>query len=358
VEDVARVVLAIEAHDVAEEVMHFLDRTGRARVVATAADHRQLLEAVRQLEPDVVVGQPGLVRGASLNGSALLALETRESVQALRAAIELGARGFFLWPAEREALARAAARLRAGVAEAKRGALVAVHGPRGGAGATFVATHLAAAFARRGRACVLVDLDPLFGDVAAALGAPLEPAPRTIADVLPGVEEAGPGQVERALWAHPAGFRALLAPGPEEAERLGASEVRALLPAVTATADVVLLHLPRALDGAARAALEAADRVLLVLSLDVLAFRAADRVLAVLEELGVADRVGFVVNRAARAEVAPADVEPALGRPPLAVVPRDPAVPAAQDHGRLLPMRGRTGRAFLRLARTLEEVIP
>src|SRR4030095_10301191 len=35
-EEVARVILALEEHDVAEAVMHFLDRTGRARVVATA----------------------------------------------------------------------------------------------------------------------------------------------------------------------------------------------------------------------------------------------------------------------------------------------------------------------------------
>jgi len=34
-DEVARVVLALEEHDVAEEVMHFLDRSGKARVVAT-----------------------------------------------------------------------------------------------------------------------------------------------------------------------------------------------------------------------------------------------------------------------------------------------------------------------------------
>ena len=60
-DDVARVVLALEQHDVAEEVMHFLDRSGHARVVATAADDRQLREAVRQLEPDAVIGQPSLL---------------------------------------------------------------------------------------------------------------------------------------------------------------------------------------------------------------------------------------------------------------------------------------------------------
>ena len=107
-EDVARVVLAMEQHDVAEEVMHFLDRSGHARVVATAADDRQLREAVRQLEPDAVVGQPSLVPTAPRTRP-FLAVDTRESVGSLRAAIRAGADGFFVWPADREAFSTAAA---------------------------------------------------------------------------------------------------------------------------------------------------------------------------------------------------------------------------------------------------------
>src|SRR5688500_20379734 len=86
VDQVARVVLALEAPDVTEEVMHFLDRSGRARVVATAGDDRQLAEAVRQLEPDAVVAEPGLLGGAKASG-VVLALDVRESVSSLRTAI-------------------------------------------------------------------------------------------------------------------------------------------------------------------------------------------------------------------------------------------------------------------------------
>ena len=149
-EDVARVVLAMEQHDVAEEVMHFLDRSGHARVVATAADDRQLREAMRQLEPDAVIGQPSLLADVSRTRP-FLAVDTRETVGALRAAIRAGADGFFVWPADREALSIAAAATRAGPAALERRAnVVAVHAARGGAGATFVATHLARAFARPG----------------------------------------------------------------------------------------------------------------------------------------------------------------------------------------------------------------
>ena len=94
--EVARVVLALEAPEVTEEVLHFLDRSGKARVVGTAADDRQLSEAIRQLEPDVVVAEPLLAHGG-VDGAALLALSSRESVAALRGAVKAGARS----PAER-----------------------------------------------------------------------------------------------------------------------------------------------------------------------------------------------------------------------------------------------------------------
>ena len=93
VDQVARVVLALEAPEVAEEVMHFLDRSGRARVVATASDDRQLAEAVRQLEPDAIVAAPAMLAGRTGAGT-VLALDTRESVASLRTAIRAGA---FLW---------------------------------------------------------------------------------------------------------------------------------------------------------------------------------------------------------------------------------------------------------------------
>ena len=136
--EVARVVLALEASEVAEEVMHFLDRSGGARVVGTAADDRQLTEAVRQLEPDAVVAHPSLVEPAALRSPAVLALDTRESVASLRAAIRVGASGFYLWPGEREALAgAAAATVSLPHVGDKRAIVVAVHGARGGVTTTW-----------------------------------------------------------------------------------------------------------------------------------------------------------------------------------------------------------------------------
>ena len=355
-EEVARIVLALETPDVAEEVMHFLDRTGRARIVGTAVDASQLAEAIRQLEPDAVVAAPALVpsRGA-LNGSALLAVDTTQSVGALRRAIRSGASGFFLWPAEREELANAAARVGRTRDDdvGDPAPVLAVYAARGGVGATFVATHLAVAFAHRDRRCVLIDLDVAFADAAAAIGVPTDEPVRTVADLAPLGEELAPHHVDEILWRHPKGFSALLASGDRQlSPRLSAETYRAAISAVRRSCDVVVLHVPRVLDEVARAGLEVADRVLVVLGLDVLSFRDAKRAI---EIAGLEGRCSFVVNRATRSEITPGDVERVFGRPALAVIPSDRAVGAAQDHGRLLPIRGRVGRAIDRVARRVQE---
>jgi pilus assembly protein CpaE len=354
-EEVARVILAFEEQDVAEEVMHFLDRTGRARVVATASDEHQLSEAVRQLEPDAVVGSPRLATSARLNGSALLAIDTTETVQSLRRALKVGARGFFLWPADRGELARAVALVFSPETRERDtlGRVVAVHGPRGGTGATFLATHLAASFARRELRCVLVDLDLGIADIGPAVGAPVDGSPKTIADAAPMGEELTARHLDDLLWPHPAGFRVLFGPADgQQAERVTARDIGPVLEAVRSGADVVVLHVPRGMDDTVRLGLGIADVVVMVLGLDVLSFRAAKRVV---DATGLDHRCSFVVNRATRREISPDDVQRAFGRPPVAVIPVDRRVSAAQDHGRLLPARRRAGRAVDRLAAKLLE---
>ena len=353
-DNVARVVLAMELHDVAEEVMHFLDRSGQARVVATAVDDRQLLEAVRQMEPDVVIAQPSLVSEDVLGSRTFLAVDTRESIAALRAAIRSGAGGFFVWPADRDALSSAvAATLAAPTLLDRRAIVVAIHAARGGAGATFVATHLARAFARAGRSCVLVDGDPLSAEVGAALGAP-EDDVNTLGDLVPLGSELTVEHLDETLWIHPAGFRVLLAPPPEQASAIEPTHLRRIVDLAATASDVVILHLPRTLDGLGHAGFETANRIVEVLSLDVVSFRGAKRVLDALRPLGRSDCVGFVVNRATRAEITPADVARVFGCEPLAVIPFDRSVVRSQDHGRLVSTRGRTARAFERLVGALE----
>lgn len=348
----ARIVLGLEEHDVAEEVMHFLDRTGRARVVATAADDQQLVQAVRQLDPDAVVASTGLVT-EGLDGRPLFALETAESVRSLRTAIRHGAAGYFVWPREREALAAAATHVRRPADLAPGAPVVAVLGASGGVGTTFVATHLAGAVARRSIDCALVDLDVPFAGLTAPVGAPTT-GTRTSADLATFGEDLPPEQVRELLWRHPEGFGVLLSPGRADLD-LGAVVFGRAIAALRQGVASVILHVPREVGPLTRTALAGADPVLLVVRLDVASFRDARRVI---DATGIEERVRIVVNRATRAEITPADAERVFGRPAIAVLPVDRRIPSFQGRGALLPKRGRIGRELDGLARVLLEGAP
>ena len=352
-EQLTRVVLAVDAPEIVDEILHFLDRTGAVRVLATADDGPQLEEATKQLEPDVVIAEPRLASHVP-SPTPCIAIASRESVAALRAAIGAGVQAFTVWPAERDELLR---RLLGYAASARvferRAHVVAVHASRGGAGCTFVATHLARAFVDAGRSTVLIDVDPYGSDVETVLGIPagadgVHPV-STLADV---VDELTPASLADVLFAHAAGFGVVTA-SPPDAAPPPAGAISRLADLVAAAADTVVLHTSRAPDDVTRSCLRSADVIVEVLSLDVPAFRAAVRMAARLAEDALEDRTWLVVNRATRGEVVPGDVERVFGRPPRAIIPLDGSVPRQQDHGQLVSSRSRAARVLGRLAAEL-----
>jgi pilus assembly protein CpaE len=351
VDQVARVVLGLETPDVAEEVLHFLDRSGRARVVATAGDDRQLRDAVVQCDPDAVVAEPSLAAGGGLVAP-LLALATRESVAVLRAAVEAGASGFYVWPGERDALLDGVGRcttVARGSLE-RRAVVVAVHGSRGGVGATFVATQLADAVRRTGEACVLIDADLESADVTFALGMAADAEVRTVADLVPVAGELSWSHVEEVQVGG-----AVLAPPVDRLDEVDDGLVRALVTLAAASVDLVVVLVSRSLSGLSGWCLEQADVVLEVLTLEPSSFRAAARTIEAVCPDGSDDRWRLVVNKAQRAELTVGDVERAFGVGAFGVVPFDPAAARASARGGPVSGRGRAARAIARLAAALRE---
>ncbi len=193
--------------------MQFLDRSGRARVVATAGDDRQLVEAVRQLSPDVVVARPGLVDPAAVTGTTILALDTRESIASLRHAIRVGAGGYFLWPGDRDDLAPRSPRRSSRPSPRTGGpwwwrctVRVVVSGRRS-------SRPIWRRLSRDGVRASCWTPIPLYGDVSAAVGMPQEGL-HTLADLAPMADELTSAHLDEALWVHPEGFGVLAGPRP------------------------------------------------------------------------------------------------------------------------------------------------
>jgi len=126
--------------------------------------------------------------------------------------------------------------------------------------------------------------------------------------------------------------------------------VRAAIAALRESFRTVIVHTSRSADPATVAALDAADTVLLVTTLDLFSLYGGKRVL---HRMGQPDRprVRVVVNKAARPGDRAGDVERVLGSAPIATVRLDPAVPRAQERGEVLGTRsGRAARDVERLA--------
>lgn len=357
--DQTTVVLGLAEPLLQEAVLHYLDRRPRLAVVRAVEDGSALSRVLLESHPDAAVVSPEVVAAApELDGAQLFVVAERETTAGLRAALRLGARGFYLWPEEREGLAADAERAgRAATPDGREpGRVIAVLGARGGAGSTFVSTHLAAALAGRGEEAVLADLDLVYGDAAPALGIPPGGESGTIADLVPVADEISADHLERVLYRHPRGFRVLLAPAdPADAPAIGPELARSAVRALAGASSVVVVQVARGLDAVALAALEEADTILLVVSLDVLAFRAAKRSLAVMAARGLGSRCRLVVNRATRSEVVPQDAERVFGLRPIAVLGAERSVQRAQDRGQVLAGRTVAARRLAKLAAALVE---
>jgi pilus assembly protein CpaE len=355
-------VVAIRDLPLHQEVLDFVVRDGRIDVVDTTTDKPQLELALRRGSVDAVICCAELAStiddaarspsGSSDRPARLYVVAHELTVPVLRKAIELGAVGAFRWPEERQALGDQLHRRRLSASRpgGNPGTVVAVHGARGGAGTTFVACQLAAALSARGISTVLVDAALALPDVTAALGVSSGREVRTISDLVPVVDEVSMEHLEKVLYRHPAGFAALL--GPFDASTVGATPgalVRAAISSLRAFHGAVVVHTPRCLDDAALEALQLADAVLLVTSLDLFSLYGAKRVIHRVGSVR-SGALHVVVNKAVRSSVGVGDLERVLGVAPVARVRFDAAVPRAQQRGELLPPR--SGRA----ARDVEHV--
>ncbi|HEV8420470.1 MAG TPA: AAA family ATPase [Actinomycetota bacterium] len=355
-----RTLLAI--HDLAfhQEVLDFLERDPRVDVVGAVAQPEAFFRLERTANPSVTVTCPVLTREVQHPSSdgrprTLLVVGEEMSVTMLRDAIDAGAKAVFAWPEERDDLARAIAATPADdeSASSSRGRVVAVFGPRGGSGTTFLASHLAAALVEEGRRCVLVDLDASFADVSVALGVEPGEDTRTIADLLPVAGELGPDHVQDALFQHPRGFAALLAPPEPSVPQLPPGIYTGAVALLALAFEAVVLHTPRSLGQVARAGLALADEILLVVSPDLFSLYSARRAIGALGLRNGSERIRVVINPLVRGEVGVREIERVLGMRPKASVRFDPAVSRAQDRGELLSARShrawRDVRALARL---------
>jgi MinD-like ATPase involved in chromosome partitioning or flagellar assembly len=197
--------------------------------------------------------------------------------------------------------------------------VIAVFNPKGGVGKTTVATNLAAILQlNRGQRVLLIDADTVTGHVATSLG--VEQV-RTVADSWRDQAEGGPAETLLDLAStHQSGMSVVaLTASPLDTEILDAERVAEAIAMSRRGFDFIVIDLHPSYGPLNQALFALADRILVPVTPDVPALRAAVQLRDLATELGIADRLALVVNRA-NSGVSVADMERTVGMPALALV--------------------------------------
>ncbi|MER5495336.1 AAA family ATPase [Streptomyces sp. NPDC002490] len=243
-------------------------------------------------------------------GVLLVTADTSPGV--LTAAMDSGVRGIVGLPLDHDALAERV-QAAAGWASGMRrhlgtgdtphggpgGTVISVTGAKGGVGTTLTAVQLALAARSGGRSVALVDLDLQAGDVAAYLDVQFR---RSIAD-LAAIKDINARVLHEAVFTHESGLALLLAPAEgERGEEVTDRVARQVVAALRSRYDLVVIDCGTQMSAAGAAAVELSDRALLLVTPDVIAVRAAKRMVRLWDRLQIrkAEDTTTVINRHGR----------------------------------------------------------
>ncbi|HET7079437.1 MAG TPA: response regulator [Chloroflexia bacterium] len=297
-------------------------------VVGTAGSGTEALEVARKLQPDVMlmdINMPDMdgikateLITSELPNTSVIMMSVQGEQDYLRRSMLAGARQFLTKPFTTDELVesiRQVYRLEAskrrnfqyqavaaGPAKpedgTEQGRIIAIYSPKGGVGRTTIATNLAVALKQTtNKKVALVDGSFFFGDVGVMLHLPSQ---KTIIELVTRINELDEDLLRDVLVSHASGVKVLLAPlQPQEGELVQAAHVTRILQELRHSFDYVIVDTWPSFAESVLAVTDMADRILLVMTLELPAIKNTKSFLDICDKLGYqADKVMLVLNRA------------------------------------------------------------
>src|SRR5688500_11231722 len=318
-----------------KDIRRALTAESRVQLLAGGNDADQLYEEIVRLKPAAAIIALGpnadnAVRfierlNAECPNTALISAAQDASPDLILRSLRAGAREFLRIPMSADELRTVLDRVSEFTtnkveAPKKKGRMVAVFSSKGGCGTSFLATNLAAATATK---TVLVDLNLQAGDLPLFLG--LE-AKYSIADMVEKRQRLDETLVNSLVTHHSKNLWLLAAPREaDSADEIEPQHVFDVLQPLRESFDYIVLDPQHTFDSITLAALDQADEIVLVLTLDIPAIRSTQRALEIFDRLGYPrKKIRIVVNRwSKQIDLDLRQVENFLGEPVIGFVPSD-----------------------------------
>ena len=329
------IVLSRDATD-SRELSRALSAHPGASLLMTSEDAEQVFTETSRLRPSGVVinmnhmGEPALKLVQRIvndcPSTAVICASRDSSPDLILRSMRTGARDFIRLPINDEELATVIERTgefaieHASDEPKKRGRGVAVFSPKGGCGTSLIATNLAMT---QKTPTVLVDLNLQSGDLELMLG--LKPK-FSLADVVENRDRLDDALLASYITPHSKNVSLLAAPTKaESAEDIEPKHIYEVMELLRQRYDNVIIDTPHSFDSVTISALDHADQILVVLTLEIHAIRSTRRALEIFDRLGYPrKKVRIVVNRYSKnIELDQKQVEDFLGERVVAFIQSD-----------------------------------
>jgi len=336
--DKIRVMIVDDIIDTRDQLEKLLFFEKDIEVVAKASNGREAIALARQHRPQVIlmdINMPDMDGIAATEAILtqdptiqVIIMSVQGETDYIRRAMLAGAREFLIKPISADDLYRSirhVARLAAtrpvvpvmGMSgqtasgpSGVDGEIFAVFSPKGGVGVSSIAANLAVAIRQQtNKKVALVDGNVLFGDLSVLLN--LRPD-KTILDLASRIEGLDRDLLNDVMATHPTQIRVLLAPpDPQRGELVTADQIRTILEALRQEFHYVIVDTPASFQDRSLAALDLAQRVITLMTLEMHCIRNVKLFLEVADLLGYpADKVMLVLNKATnRTGIRAEDVE-------------------------------------------------
>jgi pilus assembly protein CpaE len=301
-------VIFATGQETAQNLRVALSSDRRARVLAVSDDIEQVYADVVRWRPSAVIVTLGATPGQAWSlceritavcpETIIICASRNPSPELILASLRAGAREFLRLPIIAEEFKTVIDRTSEFTASKstsskKRGRVISVFASKGGCGTSFLAANLAVALQAP---AVIVDLNLQAGDLDIFFG--IKPK-FSIADLVVNRARLDEGLLASYLAPHSSDVAVLPAPrNADAAEDIRPEPLMEVIQVLRENHDYVVLDLPHTFDANTLAALDNADDVMLVLTLDILAVRSAQRALTIFDRLGYSrSKIKTVINK-------------------------------------------------------------